>query len=319
MSAHYGAAGNQPVAVQAAQEALLAGSSAVNAVLTGFFTACGAHAGVLLGPLSILVAGVGSGVRAFDGRLRQPGLGTKRPRGFTADEEIPVGARVAVPQSIAAAVVAHAYDRGGPIAEVIKRGIRQAKQVGSEVRADVLQSIRSQGAKALSSTGFARPLLHVAGVSEGGLVTSADLNAVFDLDVSAAAVTAAPDWMQAPWSGDSHVLGSLEGALTMVLVAVDIRGVFAGAAYSWTSNGIAIEELDLEAPASAMPVMRGVTRIAPGCPIPSPVPIAIQITAGCPVTVVCDPRATSLDVNGIAHAPIRIQRDPNTRVVTIQD
>ena len=128
--------------MQAAQDFLLAGGSAVGAVLSGFFAACRAYAGILVGPLSLLVAGVGSGVRAFDGRLRQPGLGTRRPRGFLSEGEIPAAARVAVPQSIAAAVVAHAYDRGGPISEVLKRGIRQAKQVGSEARAEVLQNIR---------------------------------------------------------------------------------------------------------------------------------------------------------------------------------
>ena len=43
----------------------LRGDSVVGAVLSGFFAACGAYAGILLGPLSLLVAGVGSGVRAF--------------------------------------------------------------------------------------------------------------------------------------------------------------------------------------------------------------------------------------------------------------
>ena len=116
-------------------------------------------------------------------------------------------------------------------------------------------------------------------------------------------------------SGDAS---SSTGSLLMVLAAVDNRGVFAGAAYSWTSNGIAIEELDLEAPASAMPVMRGVTRIAPGCPIPSFVPIAIQVSAGRPVAIVCDPRGQRLDADAIARAQIRITRDPNTRIVTTQ-
>ncbi|MGC4065984.1 MAG: hypothetical protein QM784_15310 [Polyangiaceae bacterium] len=80
---------NDIVAAEAADECLLAGGSAVAAVLCGFFAAAGAYSGVLLGPLSLLVAGVGSGARAFDGRLRQPGLGTKRPRGFRDEESHP--------------------------------------------------------------------------------------------------------------------------------------------------------------------------------------------------------------------------------------
>jgi len=322
-ASHYGVSGNHPVAVQAAHETLLSGGSAVSAVLSGFFAACGAHAGVLLGPLTVLVAGVGSGARAFDGRLRQPGLGTRRPRGFTSDSEIPAAARLAVPQAVAAAVVAHAYDRSGPIAEVIKRGIRQASQVGAEARAEVLQSIRSQGAKALSSTGVARPLLHAAGISEGGLLTNADLVAVFDVDVAACQNPSAPDWVEAPWLSDQEEVAAesteddvFKGPLLMVMAVVDNRGVFAAAAYSVTSNGIAIDELELEAPASARPVMRGVTRILPGCAIPSPMPIAIQMSAGRPVAVVCDPRATRLNAALIEAAPIRVTRDPSSRVVT---
>lgn len=320
MNAQYGAVGNQPIAVQAAQEFLLSGGSAVGAVLSGFFAACGAHAGILLGPLSILIAGIGSGVRVFDGRLRQPGLGTKRPRGFLNEHEIPPAARVAVPQSIAAAVVAQAYDGGGPITEVLKRGIRQARQVGSEARAEVLQSIRGQGAKAMSSPSVARPLLHIAGISEGGLLTSADLAAVSDLDFAARSHPTVPDWMEAPWAGDDaapHPSKMNSGdSLLMVLSAVNGRGVFAGAAYEWTTNGIAIEELDLEAPACAIPVMRGITRIAPGCSLPSAVPLAIQIVTGQTVAIVCDPRINRFDPHGIEQAQFRIVRDPITRVVT---
>jgi hypothetical protein len=317
MSGHFGAVGNQPVAVQAAQEFLLSGGSAVGAVLAGFFSACGAHAGILLGPLSLIVAGVGSGVRAFDGRLRQPGLGTKRPRGFLNDDEVPPAARVAVPQSIAAAVVAHAYDRGGPISEVVKRGVRQAKQVGSQARAEVLQSIRAQGARALSSPGLARPLLHVAGISEGGLVTSADLATVAAIDVAATSHPRANEWMQVPWAAGNDNDGDRPSSdsLPMALAAVDSRGVFAAAAYSWTTNGIVIEELDLEAPPCAMPVMRGITRIAPGCPIPAAAPLAIQVLGGRPIAVACDPRATRLDFRNIEQAPLRIFRDPESRIV----
>jgi gamma-glutamyltranspeptidase/glutathione hydrolase len=342
MTVQYSAVGNQPVAVQAAQEFLLSGGSAVGAVLSGFFAASGAYAGVLLGPLSILVAGIGSGVRAFDGRLRQPGLGTKRPRGFLNDDDIPAAARIAVPQAIAAAVVAHAYDRGGPIAEVLKRGIRQARQVGSEARAEILQSIRGQGARVLSSPSVARPLMHVAGISEGGLLTSADLAAISDLDVSASAHPTVSSWFEAPWadeemncSADSEIGSASEASddagvdplagrasslsvdsRLMVLVAVDNRGVFAGVAYEWTTNGIAIDGLELEAPACAVPVMRGITRIAPGCPVPAAVPIAIQVVSGQPIGIVCDSRIRRLDERGIAQSQYRIIRDPATRAVT---
>jgi gamma-glutamyltranspeptidase/glutathione hydrolase len=71
---------------EAARAELVQSKSAVAAVAAGFFAAAGRHPGVLLAPLTLLVAGVGAGGRAFDGRLRQPGLGVKRPRGLLPGE-----------------------------------------------------------------------------------------------------------------------------------------------------------------------------------------------------------------------------------------
>ena len=150
------------------------------------------------------------------------------------------------------------------------------------------------------------------------------------------------DWMEAPWAGEDPCdldetdessatsfnakpmvdtmqrpsYNNSENSILMVLCAVDGRGVFAGVAYEWTTSGIAIEELDLEAPACARPVMRGVARVAPGCSLPSAVPIAIQIISGQPVAIASDSRINRLDQNGIEKAQFRIARDPVTRLVT---
>ena len=127
--------------------------------------------------------------------------------------------------------------------------------------------------------------------------------------------------MEAPWAASASERGvvepSLGAPLLMVLAAVDTRGVFAGAAYVWTTNGIAIDELELEAPDGAMPVMRGVTRIAPGCAIPAAAPLAIEMQAGQPVAIACDPRTTRLDPRSIEQSPFRIVREPTTRLITI--
>src|SRR5687768_17130658 len=112
---------NDPVAEEAAQSHLTAqGGSAVGAVLTGFFAAAGAYSGVLLSPLTVLVGGIGTGGRAFDGRVRQPGLATNRPRGFLPEETIPTAARVGVPMTVAAAAVAYAYDGGKSLGSLVK-------------------------------------------------------------------------------------------------------------------------------------------------------------------------------------------------------
>jgi hypothetical protein len=330
MSSMVGATGNQLPAVQAAYDFLDSGGSAVGAVLSGFFVEAGEHAGVLLGPLVVMVAGIGSGVRVFDGRLRQPGLGTKRPRGFTPGAGIPRGARLAVPQAIAAAVVAHAYERTGSFAEVLKRGIRQARQAGAEARAEVLESVQSQGARFLSSPQIARPLLHVAGVSEGGLLTPADLASVSNLDFAARVHPELQDWAVVPWSSDESARSNRvavdastevleETTSTMLLCAVDARGIFAGISYQNVSHGVTIEELELEAPMSAVPVKRGIPRVSPGTCLPAPAPFAIQTSRGVAVSIVGDSRLDFLTSTSIMNPQLRIQRQPDTRRVTVNE
>ena len=342
MNRHVGATGSQPTAVQAAHEFLLDEGSAVGAVLAGFFADAGMRAGVLLGPLIVIIAGVGTGVRVFDGRLRQPGLGTKRTRGFTDRAAIPLAARVAAPHAIAAAVVAHAYDRSGSFAEVVKRGVRVARDTGAEARAQVLLGVQSQGARFLSSPQASRSLMHVAGVSEEGLLTQADLTAVADLDTMARPHPALPGWSEVPWavaderslntesSAASGSLGSNEAVLlrqnaydaagaTMILCAVDARGVFAGAVYQCAQDGVVFEELGLVAPMSAVPVLRGVPRLAPGSCLPAPVALAIQTDRGVPMCIVGDSTANYI-TPAIVNAPeFRIQRPTESRLVTVAE
>jgi hypothetical protein len=343
MNRHVGATGSQPTAVQAAHEFLLDEGSAVGAVLAGFFADAGMRAGVLLGPLIVIIAGVGTGVRVFDGRLRQPGLGAKRPRGFTNPAAIPLAARVAAPHAIAAAVVAHAYDRSGSFAEVVKRGVRIARETGADARAQVLVGVQSQGARFLSSPQASRSLMHVAGVSEEGLLTQADLTAVADLDMMARPHPALPGWSEVPWadadernlaqepSETSASLDSNEAALlrqstydaagaTMILCAVDARGVFAGAAYQCAHDGVAFEELGLVAPMSAVPVLRGVPRLASGTCLPAPAALAIQADRGVPTCIVGDSSANHITQKIIVNSPeFRIQRPLESRLVTVTE
>jgi gamma-glutamyltranspeptidase/glutathione hydrolase len=187
--------------------------------------------------------------------------------------------------------------------------------------------------------------LRVAGIAEGGLLTSADLASIVDLDLAAQPHPTLEDWLEAPWasydfpslaysdpesSAPPDATNAMEAetmsgrmrssdTLLMVLCAVDARGVFAGATYTWTTNGITIDELDLELPTHAIPVMRGVTRIAPGSALPSAAPIAVRIERGRPIAMVGDPRSDRLDLEAINRAQFRLNRDPETRVVTICD
>ncbi len=310
---------NDPIAEEAAVAQLAQGGSAVGAVLAGFFAAAGGYSGVLLSPLTLLVAGIGAGGRAFDGRLRQPGLGTKRPRGFLPDEQVPAAALVAVPGAIAAAAVANAYDGAKSLGSLVKHGILRAERAGAEARAEVLGRIRSAGQVALSEQSFTRPFLRLAGPSEGGLITPSDFGAVTDLDHAASVRhVAGSDYLEAPWAetASSEPLPK-ELGIGAVVCAVDVRGVFAAAAYFRPSDGLELEDLALLAPFVAVPTQRGVPRQAPGSPLPAPAPIAVRCNAdGVPVEVCAEPGARAISFNGPAR--LSITRDVTTREVQSQ-
>ncbi|MFC1641334.1 hypothetical protein ACFL5O_01410 [Myxococcota bacterium] len=268
---------NDPVAEQAARELLAAGGSAMGAVLCGYFAAGGAYAGVLLGPMTVLVGGLGSGVRAFDGRVRQPGRGAKRPRGFAVEDTIPDAARVGVPTGVAAALVAHAYDTGKNLGSVLRAGLEHARQAGASVRVGLIQQILSVGVGALASPGFVRAMLRVAGPSEGGLLTPSDFVPMPEVDYPAVERLGLGGLVsEAPWAGDfgesELPRGRGEG---FAICASDGRGGLAVLCYRRVSDGLVLNELELEAPLLAVPVRRGQTRVSPGRPLPAPAPAVL--------------------------------------------
>lgn len=317
MSRLVAAVGTQSEAAQTAQEFMLDGGSAVGAVLSGYFVDAGLRAGVLLGSLVLFVAGTGHGVRVFDGRLRQPGLGAKRPRGFEALSAVPGAAYVAVPQSISVAAVAHAYERSSSFADVVRQGVRRARLLEAEARANVLEAVQMQGARALSSQAVLRPLLRATGVSEGGLLTAADLAAVHEFDWVACPFPEAEGWHVAPWALDSAGSVGTNTAHGEVLMAVDSRGVFCGACYQCATDGVEIGELGLVAPKSAIPVMRGVPRTAPGSPIAAPGRMAVQIENATALAIAAD-ISTNVMSETLINAPtLAIQRNAHSRQVTI--
>ena len=310
---------NDPIAEEAAQAQLGQGGSAVGAVLAGYFAAAGGYSGVLLSPLTVLVAGIGTGGRAFDGRLRQPGLGTKRPRGFLADETVPIAARVAVPAGVAAAAVANAYDGGKSLGSLVKHGILRAERAGADARAEVLARVRAVGQTALSEQAFMRPFLRLAGPSEGGLVTQSDFGSIAEIDHAASArQVAGAEFLEPPWSTNwsSEPLPK-ELGIGAAVCAVDVRGVFAAVAYFRPSDGLELDDLALLAPLVAVPTQRGVPRQTPGSALPAPAPIAVRCNSeGVPVEVCAEPGSSALNFDGPAR--LSIARDPSTREVQSQ-
>jgi gamma-glutamyltranspeptidase/glutathione hydrolase len=318
VKARAGAIANDPVAEESAQDYLLSGGSATGAVLSGFFASAGAYSGVLLGPVSILVAGIGAGARSFDGRMRQPGLGTKRPRGFKTDEAIPDAARIAVPTSFVAGLVAIAYEGSQKPTSIMKNGISRAQRAGAESRAGVLKLIRSLGAGAISDTSLVRPMLRVAGLSQGGLLTPSDFGAVPDVDREAVnrKITGAT-WVEPPWAEEASAVDTSELGIGCAVIAVDVRGVFAALSYRRLNDGFLLEELELEAPLAATPVQRGVTRVAPGARLPAPTPIAVRRESdGTLIEVIAAPSAVAIGKAEASAPPLSLKRDPKTLDVT---
>jgi len=253
--------------------------SAVAAVVAGFFAAAGAHADVLLGPVTLLVAGVGSGGRVFDGRLRQPGLGVRRPRGFV-EEAVPVAARVALPTNVAAVTVALAYDRRATLTTLARVGARVAAAAGAPDRARLLGRVAEIGPGALAESSFVRPLLHLASPSEGGLLTPADFVAAGDLVLEAHERRARGMLvLEAPWADAKGEVLALGGS-RHGLCAVDAQGVYAALCYERLGAGLDVAALGLVAALAATPVRRGTRRVSPGARLPVVAAAGITCDAG---------------------------------------
>lgn len=258
----------------AGEEVLLKGGSALKAALTGFFVAAGENPGVLLGPVSLLVAGLGSGARAYDGRARQPGVGGKRPRGFLPNEEIPAAASVAVPASIAAISVACAYASGTSLLACARPGVAAAKRQGAEGRAALLENVATMGALAFSQPSVKRAWIGEFGATEGGLIGPGDLTPPAELDGPA---TLTEQNYEVPWRGDV-VDADTDAALGAghVLVAADAAGLFVALAFRELDDRVRLDPYEVGVPRLAEPVLRGVSRAKPGASIASPAELEIE-------------------------------------------
>jgi gamma-glutamyltranspeptidase/glutathione hydrolase len=255
-----------------AASALLTKGNAVDAVVAGVFAAAAAAPGVLLGPVQLLLGGAGLGLRAVDGRVRQPGKGAPRPRGFTADQQVPATARVGVPALTAALAAAHASAGSATLAQVLAPAIA----IAEGARKDLLRKVARRGAAAMSDEAVASELVAVCGRIAGGVLTKDDLGEVLPALLSAEETTSARGARRVarvPWA-------RAEGASPVhVIVASDHRGLLAAACYERHEEGVAIEALELVAPLVASPVLRGETRARPGAPVPAAAPMALASLA----------------------------------------
>lgn len=279
---------NDPVCEAVAQEELSRGSTAIDAVVAGYFAAAGAYPGVLLGAVSLLLGGTGTGNRAFDGRVRQPGKNTKRPRGTPAGQQPPLAARVGVPHSVPALAVALSYGAQASLGRLVQGGVALARERGAERRAAVLQRVGEVGALAFSEPELSRALVRAFGSPNGGLITPGDFSKPSGLDVPAMLVG---ERLAVPWADEA----SQPFTRGTCVSAVDINGMFVGAVFDTQPEALYVEELELSAPLLASPTLRGVPRVAPGTTLPAPAPLWIEYDAhGSPLQMWASPGAVTV-------------------------
>ncbi len=277
------AAGSHAEAETAAELLLHDGGNSIDAIIGGFLAAAAVDSGTLFAPLTILVAGVGRGARSIDGRPLQPGAGARRPRGLAPGQATPEAAFAAAPRSLSALAIAHTYGANKSMLALARPALLAAKKLGAEGRAKLLAGFAARGPRVLQQTEVERALLHAAGQSAGGVLMQADLEGVTPGDERATSfelgngtTAGLPSWEPDAGvlrPGDAHRREHVRSAET--LVVADAHGTVAAIAWSPDPEGILIPEFDVRLPGDAVPVMRGVPRVAPQSPRPAALPLAI--------------------------------------------
>lgn len=286
------------VVAEQATELLKVG--AVEAVVAAALVAAARDASVFFGPLQILVGGAGTGLNAIDGRVRQPGLGGNRPRGFKDGEEIPLAAYVGVPAFAGAAFAALALGGHDAALGVFSPAISAAKLI-SKPRSEFLNRVARKGAGALADNDIAGELVAAVGRVAGGLLTQEDLAAVRPEVARCEVVEHAEEQGTrriaiVPWTDEPA--RALE-AKTEVILAIDARGQIALACYETSTDSVPLGAFELAAPKMAEPVLRGEERLRAGTPLGAYAPMAI-VRAGTWEAALGVTRA--MHGKGLAHA-----------------
>jgi gamma-glutamyltranspeptidase/glutathione hydrolase len=277
--------------VEGAADDLLGRGNAVDAVVAGVFAACAMSAGVLLGPVQVLVGGVGAGLLAVDGRVRQPGVGAPRPRGFTREEEVPDAARVGVPWLPAALSATLATMGTATFNQVLGPAISLAR---GTPRAELLSRIASRGPRALEERPLGLELIATAGRPNGGLLTSDDLASprpevqkAGRVERDSGRVLVTFPWTRIEDDLPAAPAHEVDVARVRAVAAVDRNGTFAIACWDEATDGLLVPELGLRAPFFAEPVRRGQTRVRPGEPRPAAGPVALLGSQATPELAFC--------------------------------
>jgi gamma-glutamyltranspeptidase/glutathione hydrolase len=268
---------NHPIAQDAADECLLAGGTAVDAVLAAYFALAGATPWGLLAPLTILVAGSGHGIRAVDGRARQPGLGIERPVRYDDDAAAPLLARASAPATAAAVSVASSMFGSESLPRLATLGARIARKQGARERAALITRFGSARAWVLQDRAFLAEVAERVPRFEGALLQPADLT-IEGADVLPCQPSLTLAGVQAafpPWYAPAS--SPISPGSSPLLVLASERGNLAALFLHHPGRIIPLFEGEIELPALGQPVLRGVPRLKPGSPLPLAVPLAVLL------------------------------------------
>ena len=271
----FAATASEPVAGETAQRILAEAGTAADALIAGFLS------GFRSAPLGLALADSGVAWRALESERERsmvarasPGLGLPRPRGAATGQRIPPAARVAVPASLGMLALLHAHYGKLTFQRLAAPAVEHADEIGAAERSALLGRIGRRSASALREAITARPILALAGRSEGGLLSERDLSEVRpEASVPREIEIGARRALLVPWPAPEAPHRIVE-----VIAAADAHGVLALLAYSPDDDGIAVPELGLTLCRDATVVKRGVPRVSPGEPIPCPAPIVLALS-----------------------------------------
>jgi hypothetical protein len=162
----------------------------------------------------------------------------------------------------------------------------------------VLAKVSQAGPSALRESLVARPLLAAAGRASGGLLSEEDLAEVRPESAlpREAGFGARRRALVAPWSAPEA-----PHRLVEFVAVADAAGVMAVLGYSPDDGGVAVPELGLTLARDAIVVRRGIPRVTPGEPLPSPCPIAIGLDDHVAFIALGVRSGTPLDVGAMRH------------------
>jgi len=268
-----------PEAQEAADECLKEGGTALDAALAAYFATAGATTWGLFAPVTILVAGHGTGVRAIDGRARQPGQGIDRPVRYNDEEAVPPFAWAAAPATAAAISLAASMFGSQTLTSLARIGARIARKHGAKARATQIERLGASKAWVMQDKSLLAEIAERVPRFEGALLQPADL-AIEGAEVLACDPTefmANQPVSRPPWHDPQGPVRA------RALHLASDRGTLAGVVSEAPVRFIPLFDGEVDLPGLAVPMLKGVPRLRPGSPLPMAAPLAVLFEKQRPV------------------------------------